>query len=145
MKKTRLIPIEVLRVEDKICGSLNFLQLGLLAAPLGAAAFLLILPPAGSLTAYKLVLVVLIFIPSGLLAVRLNGRLVLAWLLLAIRYRSRPKLYLKPPAAPEREPSRPPALDVQKFVPAQAARPPLVPIKPVSFKPQARSKGGGRG
>ena len=37
MKKSQLIPVEVLRVEDKIFGPLNFLQIGLLALPLVAA------------------------------------------------------------------------------------------------------------
>lgn len=94
MKRSRLIPIEVLRVEDKIFGSLSFLQIGLLACPIFSAIFLLFLPPAGELPIYKLSIVVLVFVIFGSLAYRLHGRLILHWLLLIVRYNLRPKTYV---------------------------------------------------
>ena len=128
MKKSRLIPIEVLRVEDKIFASLNFLQIGLLSLPLAAAVVLLLLPPAGKLPFFKLAVIVFVFAVSGLLALRLQQRLILHWLILVGRYNCRPKAYLKP--SPPRKPLKTeailaraeslPALDIQKYVPGQA-------------------------
>ena len=128
MKKSKLIPIEVLRVEDKIFGSLNFLQIGLLALPLVAAVILLFFPPVGKLPLSKMVIIVLVFTLSGLLAMRIHERLVLHWLILIGRYNCRPKAYVRP--TPPHKESRPqiqasriaaehlPLSDVRQFVPA---------------------------
>ena len=82
MKKSKLIPIEVLRVEDKIFGPLNFAQIGLLALPLAAAVVLLFLPPVGKLPFFKMAVIISVFAISGLLAMRINERLILFWLIL---------------------------------------------------------------
>ena len=143
MKRTRLIPIEVLRVEDKILGSLNFVQVGLLALPLAAAVILLFLPPVGKLPIYKLALVGLTFAISGLLAVRLSERLILSWLLLITRYNVRPQRYISAMTGPADEEISPPPpeillLNVEKFVPLKSP-PPLVPVKQGSLNLKART------
>ena len=94
MKKSKLIPIEVLRVEDKIFGPLNFLQIGLLALPLAAAVVLILFPPVGKLPLFKMAIIILVFAVSWAFGnARIHEKLVLHWLILIGRYNCRPKAY----------------------------------------------------
>lgn len=140
MKRSRLIPVEVLRVEDKIFASLSFLQIGLLACPIFITIFLLFMPPAGELPIYKLGIVILVFAINGLLAYRLHGRLICHWLLLIGRYNQRPKTYIRQAVNKE---SKPPEknellkiteftpINVEQFVPAHTCQ---LADKKVAFK-----------
>ena len=145
MKKSKLIPIEVLRVEDKIFGPLNFLQIGLLALPLAAAVVLILFPPVGKLPLFKMAIIVLVFAVSGLLAMRVHEKLVLHWLILIGRYNCRPKAYIRP-ALPNQE-SLPaqiqetcistvylPPVDVRQFVPSPIWQKTSMPSSSVPLK-----------
>ncbi len=145
MKKSKLIPIEVLQVEDKIFGALNFLQISLLALPLAAAVILLFLPPVGKLPFFKMAVIILVFAMSGLLAMRIHERLVLHWLLLIGRYNCRPKTYLRPAMAPKKSPPAQiqetqtatghlPAIDIRQFVPAPIWQKTSIPNRSLALK-----------
>ena len=144
MKKSKLIPIEVLRVEDKIFGPLNFLQIGLLALPLIAAVILLFFPPVGKLPLFKMAVIVLVFTLSGLLAMRIHERLVLHWLILIGRYNCRAKAYVRP-ATPHKKPSPQiqatriaaehlPFSDIRQFVPAPIWQESAIPARSMPLK-----------
>ena len=138
MKKSQLIPVEVLRVEDKIFGPLNFLQIGLLALPLAAAVILLFFPPLGKLPLFKMAIIILVFAASGLLALRVHERLVLDWLILIGCYNCRPKVYLKPAPTQIQETPTPdeslPLLDIRQFVPAPINQKVLIPKRSMVLK-----------
>ncbi len=93
--RTTTVPAQITTVEDKIAGELSMTQLILLVAPVfsGAGIFVL-LPPFFSYAPYKMVLIVCISVLFAALAIRLKGRLILRWLLIAARYNSRPRYYL---------------------------------------------------
>ena len=145
MKKSKLIPIEVLRVEDKIFGPLNFLQIGLLALPLVAAVVLLFFPPVGKLPLFKMAIIILVFAAAGLLAMRIHERLVLHWLILIGCYNSRPKVYVRPapvhqesPPAQIQETRTPaellPLVDIRQFVPAPIDQEISMPKRSMALK-----------
>ena len=148
MKKSKLIPIEVLRVEDKIFGPLNFLQIGLLALPLAAAVVLLFFPPAGKLPLSKMAIIVLVFILSGLLAMRIHERLVLHWLILIGRYNCRPKAYIRPAAphiqAPRIAAEHLPASDVRQFVPSPIWQETAISARSMPLKDRSTERPKGR-
>ena len=146
MKKSKLIPIEVLRVEDKIFGPLNFAQISLLALPLAAAVVLLFLPPVGKLPFFKMAVIISVFAISGLLAMRINERLILFWLILIGRYNCRPKAYIKKPATAHQELPAPqvqeapmtvghlPTVDIRQFVPAPIWQETSIPRRSLILK-----------
>lgn len=92
--RTAIIPAQITSVEDKI-GKLSIQQATLLGLPLlsgfGLAA---ILPPSGSLSLYKIVIVGALFVICGILAVRVQERIIMQWLILFIRYSNRPQYYV---------------------------------------------------
>ena len=94
--RSKDIPAEVLRVEDRIIGSISLKQTLLLLIPLAAGLLLIMVPPVFNWHAYKTLLVVEAGFVSGLLAVRLQGRLLLEWLTIIHRFHRRPKLYRQP-------------------------------------------------
>ena len=146
MKQSKLIPIEVLRVEDKIFGPLNFAQIGLLALPLAAAVILLFLPPVGKLPFFKMTVIVLVFAISGFLAMRIHERLIIHWLILIGRYNCRPKAYIKRPATAHQELPAPqiqetprtvghlPPIDIRQFVPVPIWQETSIPHRSLILK-----------
>lgn len=97
MKTTaKIVPAEVISVEDRLVGSLSLVQAGFLGAPLFLAGFLLLAPPKLAVVPYKVGLVVLAASLCLPLALRLRGRLLVAWLGVGYRYRSRPRSWVLP-------------------------------------------------
>ena len=96
--RARIVPAEVISVEDRLAGSLSMVQAGFLGAPLFLAAFLLLAPPRLVVAPYKVLLVVLVGGFCLPLALRVQGRLVVFWLAVLWSYRSRPRRWaLAPP------------------------------------------------
>ena len=91
--RSKDIPAEVLRVEDRIIGSISLKQTLLLLIPLAAGLLLILAPPVFSWHAYKTLLIVEAGLVSGLLAIRLQGRLLLEWLTIIYKFHRRPKIY----------------------------------------------------
>ena len=93
--KTTTVPAQVTTVEDKIAGSLTLSQLFLLIGPIFiASAIYLIIPPTMHLTILKCGISFLIWLVSGIMAIRLKGKIVLLWLVVLIGYAIRPRYYI---------------------------------------------------
>lgn len=93
--KTTVVPAQITTVEDKIAGSLTFVQIMLLVIPLILGSTLYaIIPPKIHLTTLKLVLIAMQFSFFGLLAIRIRGKILADWLITILRYSLRPRIYV---------------------------------------------------
>ncbi len=93
--KSTIVPAQITTVEDKVAGNLSLSQLLLLVAPavIGTALYI-ILPPMGSMSLYKIVIMTLVALAFGLLAIRIKGRILLLWLVILLRYNLRPRYHV---------------------------------------------------
>lgn len=93
--KTTVVPAQITTVEDKIAGSLTFMQIILLVFSLifGTVLYAMIGPKL-HLTSLKLVLIAIQFGFFGGLALRFKGRILAEWLIIYLRYTSRPRIYI---------------------------------------------------
>ncbi|MEI7690716.1 MAG: PrgI family protein [bacterium] len=93
--KTSVVPAQITTVEDKIVGNLTFNQILMLVVSLvlGTTVYLLI-PPISQLSVIKLAIIVPQFLIFGLLTLRIKGRTGADRLVIIIRYRLRPHLYV---------------------------------------------------
>ncbi len=93
--KFTVVPAQVTTVEDRIAGNLSVIQMALLALPVFGGSFLFaVLPPFMDGALYKYALLGLLVVVSGLLAIRIKGKILLSWLLIIVRYNLRPSLYV---------------------------------------------------
>lgn len=93
--RTTIIPAQITTVEDKIAGSLNFTQILLLMSPVFWAAIVYILLPVPMhLSWYKISLILVAVVVSGLLAIRIKDKIILQWLQTLLRFTTRPKYYV---------------------------------------------------
>jgi hypothetical protein len=93
--KTTVVPAQITTVEDRIAGSLTFIQIMLLVIPLILGSTLYaIIPPKIHLTTLKLVLIALQFSFFGSLAIRIRGKILADWLITILRYSLRPRIYV---------------------------------------------------
>ena len=93
--KVTIVPAQVTTVEDRIAGDLSVLQVGLLAVPIfGGSLLYAVLPPSMEFSLYKLMVIVFLAVVTGLLAIRIKGKIALMWVLILLRYALRPRLYL---------------------------------------------------
>lgn len=93
--KTTVVPAQITTVEDKIAGSLTFVQIMLLVMALifGTVLYATI-PPRLHLSTFKIILVILQFMFFGGLAIRINGKILADWLIVYLRFASRPRIYI---------------------------------------------------
>jgi hypothetical protein len=93
--KSTVVPAQITTVEDKIAGSLNFMQIILLVFSLIiGTAFYGLVPPELHLTAIKIFLMVFQFLIFGTLALRYQGRILADWLVIYLRFKARPRVYI---------------------------------------------------
>lgn len=93
--KTAVVPAQITTVEDKVAGNLSLTQLLLIASPVFLSGILYaILPPGFETTTYKITLISFLFCSFAVLAVRINGQLLLTWLIIFLRYTQRPRYYV---------------------------------------------------
>lgn len=93
--RSTVVPAQVTTVEDRIMGSLGFSQLALIVIPVFVSAgMFIVLPPVMHGSVYKYVLSVIFAVLMGILAIRINGKIVLLWLITILRFNHRPKYYL---------------------------------------------------
>jgi hypothetical protein len=93
--KFTVVPAQVTTVEDRIAGNLSVIQMALLSLPVFGGSFLFaVLPPFMDGALYKYILLGLLVVVSGLLAIRIKGKILLSWLLIIARYNLRPSLYV---------------------------------------------------
>ncbi len=89
------IPAQITTVEDRIVGSLNLSQLLLLCTPVFTGGLLYaVLPPAMTISVYKLLILAVFIVACGVLAIRIKGMLVLHWAAILVRYWLRPRYYV---------------------------------------------------
>lgn len=98
------VPAQVTTVEDRIMGNLGFSQLVLFILPIfvGAGLFV-ILPPVMHGSLYKYIVMAVIATISGILAIRIKGKIVLLWLITIVRYNLRPTYYVFQKSVDHRE------------------------------------------
>jgi CBS domain containing-hemolysin-like protein len=93
--KVRSIPAQITTVEDKIAGNLSLTQIFLLMIPVFWLMLVYtVLPPYMHFSLYKLPIVLFIGIISLTLALRIKDKIALNWLVILLRYNTRPKYYL---------------------------------------------------
>jgi hypothetical protein len=93
--KTTVVPAQITTVEDRIAGSLTLPQIVLLVMSMviGALIYAVVMPKMhfGSI---KMTLIIIEFIFFGGLALRFNGKIVGEWLVIYLRFSSRPRRYI---------------------------------------------------
>lgn len=93
--KTTITPAQITTVEDKIAGNLTFTQILFLIIPLlTATATYVLMSPGLQFKPLKLSLIILqfaIFLP---LAIRIKGKTVADWLVIILRHKARPRIYI---------------------------------------------------
>ncbi len=93
--KTTIVPAQVISVEDIIAANLNLTQVVLLISPIFMSALVFLgLPPFMHIRVYKIILLLILSLPPLLLAVRINGIIVLRWVVLVAEFNFRPDYYL---------------------------------------------------
>jgi hypothetical protein len=93
--KATVVPAEVTTVEDKVTANLSMAQLALFSLPMFLGSILYwLLPPSLDFILYKLVAIGIVTAVSFVLAIRINGKILLVWLVVIARYRIRPRLYI---------------------------------------------------
>ena len=93
--KSTVVPAQITTVEDKIAGSLNFIQIILLVFSLIiGTAFYGLIPQKLHLSTLKIILMITQFAVFGLLALRYKGRILADWLVIYLRYKARPRIYI---------------------------------------------------
>lgn len=93
--KTTVVPAQVTTIEDRIMGNLGFSQLMFLIIPIFISAGLFAaLPPFMNGSLYKYILIGIVATLCCLLAIRIKGKIIAAWLVVILRYNLRPKFYL---------------------------------------------------
>lgn len=93
--KTRAIPAQITTVEDKIAGNLNLTQISLLMLPVFSLMVIYaLLPKPMQFTFYKIPLVLVIAIISGVLSLRVKGKVIFNWVIILLKYNSRPSFYV---------------------------------------------------
>ena len=93
--KTTVVPAQITTVEDRIAGNLTFTQLIMLVIPLiTSAAIYVLVPAANHFSLIKGILMGLQFAVFGTLAIRVRGKILIDWLVILLRFRMRPRIYL---------------------------------------------------
>jgi len=93
--KTSNIPAQVIDVEDRISHNLSLNQLIILIFPLIISLLIyFLLPPFSKINSYKIILIIILGILISSLAIRINHKLIITWLIILINYCYRPKYYV---------------------------------------------------
>lgn len=93
--RNTIIPAQITTVEDKITGNLSLTQIILLIIPVFVMTILFsLVPPVMKLGIFKTILFVLSGLICGILALRIRGRVILNWLLVWLKFKSRPTYYV---------------------------------------------------
>lgn len=93
--KTTVVPAQITTVEDRIAGNLTFPQIVLMILPLlTSTAVYVCVPRFMHFSALKIVLMGLQFIFFGGLAIRFRGKIVADWLIIYLRFTTRPRRYI---------------------------------------------------
>lgn len=93
--KTTVVPAQITTVEDRIAGSLTLPQIMLLVFSLviGSAIFGVVAPRM-HLGPIKTIAMTVQFVFLAGLAIRFHGKILAEWLIVYLRFRSRPRRYI---------------------------------------------------
>lgn len=93
--KTTVVPAQITTVEDRIAGSLTLPQIVLLVMSMviGSLIYAVVIPKM-HFGAIKMTLIAIEFIFFGGLALRFNGKILGEWLVILLRFNSRPRRYI---------------------------------------------------
>lgn len=93
--KTTVVPAQITTVEDRIAGNFTFTQIVILIIPLliGTTIYI-VAPPKLHFGGIKFVFMVLQFLLIGGLAIRFREKIIADWLLIYLRFTSRPRKYV---------------------------------------------------
>ncbi len=93
--KTTVVPAQITTVEDRIAGNLTFTQIIMMVIPLitGTALYVL-LPPRSHFNVFKLILIGIQFAIFGIMAIRFRGKILIEWLVILMRFKLRPRIYI---------------------------------------------------
>lgn len=93
--RTTTVPAQVTTLEDRVIGNMGGTQSVLvIIATLCATAIYIFLPPFFAYDGYKLLPMGCIAAACGLLAIKVRGRIILAWIIVMGRYVVRPRYYI---------------------------------------------------
>ena len=93
--KTTVVPAQVTTVEDRIAGNFTFTQIVLFIIPLiTSMAIYVLMPVKMHVSIFKTILVLSQFIFFGGLAIRFRGRIMADWLVIYLRFKLRPRIYI---------------------------------------------------
>ena len=93
--RVSIVPAQITTVEDKIAGNVSVSQAMLLGIPiLFGFIIALVFPPSGQFVAYKIAIVLVLFVIFGSLAIRIKDRIIAQWLKLFAVYYARPLHYV---------------------------------------------------
>ncbi len=93
--RTTIIPAQITTVEDKIAGSLNFVQIMLMMTPvLWGTLVYAIFSPVMKISPYKISLVLFVTAISLVLALRIKDKIIAEWIGILLRYKLRPTYYV---------------------------------------------------
>ncbi len=93
--RTTIVPAQITTVEDKIAGNLTLTQIFLLLIPIFIASIVyIVFPPQLHFSLYKILLIITSMILCGLLAIRIKGKVIIHWIVILLRYHSRPRYFV---------------------------------------------------
>lgn len=93
--KSSVLPAEITSVEDKITANLSLKQLILMVVPVVLSGFIFfVAPPINKMSLYKFLISFLLFLIFLTLAIRLNNKIILEWLIITGKFYIRPKIYV---------------------------------------------------
>jgi hypothetical protein len=93
--KTTVVPAQITTVEDRIAGSLTLPQIVLMvmAMVIGSVIYAVVVPKL-HFGAVKMTLIAIEILFFGSLSLRFNGKIVGEWLVIFLRFKSRPRRYV---------------------------------------------------
>ena len=93
--KVTVVPAQVTTIEDRVAGNLSFSQLILFAVPVfGGSLLFAVLSPFMGASMFKIIVISVFAALCSVMAIRIKGKIVLLWLIVLLRYRIRPRIYV---------------------------------------------------
>lgn len=93
--RTTVVPAQITTVEDRVAGNFTFIQIVLLVIPLilGSAIYA-VMSPKMHLGSAKMIVIGIQYFIFGVMALRINGKILADWLIIYLRYSIRPRRYI---------------------------------------------------
>ncbi len=130
-----IVPAQITTVEDKIAGNVSVQQAMLLGVPiLFGFIIALVFPPSGQFVAYKIAIVLGLFIICGSLAIRIKDRIVAQWLKLFVIYSARPLYYVYDKNSTYLRDTGTTDVAIEEIVTTQPVKKPLITTNNISPK-----------